>query len=229
MTTYECKGRGISMTRKHLESIFEQTYRPIQCVISDHSKNSEIEDLVKSMESKGVDVVYTRHLRDYGNISSNMNNAAKYATGDYIQHVSMDDWYHDTTAVSRLVAFMDADPSIEWAILPCWCYPQEVCFTPSWPSYFNFTVNTIGGPPSVIIRSSLKNITFDERIAKFLDIVWFYNLYKASGSPREYTGPAVYTNYTHPLPCTYNFSNEDRQKDINTIISEYGELTIYMV
>ena len=227
MTTYECRGHGPRMTRKHLESIFAQTYRPIQCVVSDHSKNSEIEDLVESMNSAGVDVVYTRHSQDYGSIASNMNNSLKYASGDYIQHVSMDDWYHDPTAVGRLVEFMDADPSIKWAILPCWQYPQNTVYRPRWLPNFNFNINTIGGPPSVVIRSTLQNICFDKRINICNDLVWFFNLYTAAGRPHVYTGAPIYANHSHELQVQVTCSEDSKEKELKIILEEYGSLTKY--
>lgn len=37
ITSYECYGKGAEFLRENLLSVFSQTYRPIQCIISDHS------------------------------------------------------------------------------------------------------------------------------------------------------------------------------------------------
>ena len=70
-------GAGPGFIKNNLEKITEIEYRPLQCVISDHSKNDEIENIVKSIEPKGVDVVYVRYPENYENLAHNWNNALK--------------------------------------------------------------------------------------------------------------------------------------------------------
>jgi len=224
MSTFECWGKGPEFTKKHLDSIIAQTYRPLQCVISDHSKNSEIEDIVRATEPGGVDLIYVRYEKDYGNGVSNWGNACDHATGDYLQYASMDDWYHDPTAVERLVKFMDENTSVNWAILPVNQYPQGTQYRPRWPSNFNFTINTIGGPSSNLIRRVLKNIRMDNQHIYFGDVEWFYRLYIAAGKPVIYPGDTIFTIRSHPLQQQNIISKDRQNNDIKLLLDKYNNL-----
>lgn len=74
ITTYECNGKGVSFLKDNIDAVLSQTYRPLQCVISDHSRDSEIETFLQTVDKKDVEFVYTRYHDHYGNPSHNWNN-----------------------------------------------------------------------------------------------------------------------------------------------------------
>ena len=223
MSTFECWGAGPDFTRQHLQSIVDQTHRPLQCVISDHSKDDEIEKVVKSIDPKGVDVIYVRFDRDYGNPASNWNNALAQATGEYLQYVSMDDWYHDPTAIERMVAFFDENKDVEWAAVPEIVQPGDRLFYPWWPDQYVLNENTLGGPGAVIFRSSLRDVKWEERLIYFADDEWYYRMFVAAKKPPYlYKGPAVYTCRHHPFQQQKVRGSDVQMRDLDMIMSIYG-------
>ena len=85
-------------TNAHLkigfDSIIEQTYKNIEIVISDHSKNDDIENLIIEYQkiNRNIVIKYFRYNEKYGNISANINNAIKNCDGDIIKIMFMDDY-----------------------------------------------------------------------------------------------------------------------------------------
>jgi FkbM family methyltransferase len=223
MSTFECWGKGPEFTKQHLESITVQTYRPLQCVISDHSKDDEIEKIVKSIDPKGVDVIYVRYDEHYGSPGHNWNNCLKYATGEYLQYVSMDSWHHDPTSISKIVSFFEENKVIEWIAIPCVVYPEMKIFYPWWNKEYELNENTIGGPDSIIFRASIKHITFNTEFMYYGDNVWYYEMHLAAKHPPHlYKGDPVYTVRVHDLQQQKVVKSERREKDLQDVLDTYG-------
>jgi glycosyltransferase involved in cell wall biosynthesis len=90
ISTYEANGYGKEYLKYNLNKIFEQTYKNIELVISDHSENEDIELLVYSYKNR-LNIKYIRNREKYGNISNNINNAIDNCSGNYIKILFMDD------------------------------------------------------------------------------------------------------------------------------------------
>jgi len=223
ITTWECHGVGPEFIKNNLERITEIEYRPLQCVISDHSKNDEIENIIKSIDPKGVDVVYVRYTENHGNPGHNWNNALKFCNGDLIQYFTMDDWFHDPSAPGRMVEFFNNNPECKWSMVPKNDWPADKVFTPHWPEAHPMK-NTIGGPNSIIFRKELSGIQMDPALIWFVDTEWYFRMFLACGIPVLYTGPSVYTCRTHPLQLQHNFENDVKIREHYYIISKFKDL-----
>jgi hypothetical protein len=145
-------------------------------------------------------MVYTRYTEKHGFCGANWNNALEFANGDFIQYHTMDDWFHDPTAVERVVKKFNENESSKWMIVSKYQHPSMVIQKPVWAGIMSPTVNTVGGPNSVIIRSSIKTIKMDDRLIWYVDTDWYHRLGKEAGTPCIYTDEEpVYTCRNHPL------------------------------
>jgi glycosyltransferase involved in cell wall biosynthesis len=223
VTTWECHGAGPGFIKENLKKITEIEYRPLQCVISDHSKNDEIENIVKSIDPKGVDVVYVRYPENYGNIALNWSNALKFAQGDIIQYFTMDDWFHNPMAIDRIVTFFKDSPECMWVMVPKIDWPANKMFTPSWTDV-NPMRNTIGGPNSIVFRKSLSYVEMDPNLVWFVDTEWYFRLGLAAGPPVLYPIEPLYTCRTHPLQLQHHIENPVKMREHNYIINKYKDL-----
>jgi GT2 family glycosyltransferase len=225
LTTYECQGMGPLYTEYNLKRIFAQTYRPLQVVVSDHSKDDEVEDMVKSLDTSGVDLVYTRYRENYGNPCANWTNALQYAKGDYINYFAMDDYLYDTNSVKNVVEEFEKNPSIQWMACRQRIIPGNKEYIPQWPGESILFQNLIGGPSGVIIRSNLKDIQLSPEFIWLLDVDLYYRLYLKVGQP--YLSQIIY--YINRINPAYQLTNqvcdgELRVRENISICKKYGIL-----
>ena len=221
ITSYECYGKGSEFLKENLLKVFSQTYRPIQCIVSDHSRDNVIEDMVKTLNPNGVEFIYVRYSENYGSPCHNWNNALKYATGDYIHYLAMDDPLADDVAVQTVVEFMkESNP--KWIAVSHTLSHTNEKFTPSWNNDI-LNNNSISGPSAIVLDKSIKDITLDPQFTWFLDVDWYYRLYKELGKP-VILDKIVWINRVHPhqLTRTVCTSTQYRQDEYNKLIAKYG-------
>lgn len=221
ITSYECYGKGSEFLKENLLHVFSQTYRPIQCIVSDHSRDNVIEDMVKTLNSNGVELIYLRYSEHYGNPCHNWNNALKYATGDYIHYLAMDDRLADDCSVQHVVEFMkQSNP--KWVAVSQILSDTNEKFTPSWNDDI-LNNNSISGPSAIVLDKSMKHITLDPEFVWFLDLDWYYRLYKEGGKPAIFDN-IIFINRVHPhqLTRTTCKSTKYKKNEHNKLIAKYG-------
>jgi len=221
VTTYECDGKGVGFTTDCLHSIISQTYRPIQCVVSDHSKDDKIETAVRSLDTKGVEVIYVRYSENYGSPCHNWNNALKYATGQFLHYIAMDDRLAHPMAVSDVVEHMNQTGS-QWVAVSCQFDPvSEGCHFPRWTGNI-LHENTIGGPTKVVIRDTLKHIQMDPRFIWVLDMDWFHRLFLAAGPPSFFVDTITYIDRHHPDQLTKKLTSVEKAREHEDLLRKYA-------
>ena len=221
ITSYECYGQGCEFLKKNLESVFAQTYRPLQCIVSDHSKDDVIESMVKTLDHKDIDFIYVRYTEHYGNPCHNWINALKYATGKTLQYMCMDDSLVHPDAIKNALADMNNNDA-KWMICAHLFMPSNVISTPQWNDKLLYGHNTISGPGAAIISSDLKDVTFDPQFIWFLDVEWYYRLYKAAGHPYICTKP-TFVNVEHGNQMTNRVhTTERRSAETELMYKKYG-------
>jgi glycosyltransferase involved in cell wall biosynthesis len=112
--TYEAKGLGESLTKRAIDSILSQTFERYEIVVSDHSRDTSIQDLCQTY---GHRVRYLRNSHKRGNSSANMNFGIQHATGNYIKILHMDDRLCDDSALEAMahaIAHNDARWGVFW-------------------------------------------------------------------------------------------------------------------
>jgi glycosyltransferase involved in cell wall biosynthesis len=192
--------------RENLEAVIAQTHRPLQCIVSDHSKDHLIEDMIKTLDAKGVDIVYVRYSENYGNPGENWNNALKYATGTTLQYNCMDERLAHPNAIKDALEFMNRTNS-QWIAVAQVTEPKNNVYVPFWNSRMIDT-NTLSGPTAVIIRDSLKHIALDAQFFYFIDTEWYYRLWRAAGPPTIFN-QVTYIGRIHDLQMTNIFVTEE--------------------
>jgi GT2 family glycosyltransferase len=227
ITTYECRGKGVFFTEKVLKSVLSQTYRPLECVISDHSMDDDIENMVNSIDPRDVRVIYVRHMEDYGIPASNFNNCLKYASGKYLQHISMDNFFHCEKCIENVVEFMDDHAESPWFAVSQLQVSQNNInkfILPSWPEKMSLVKNVLGGPDSYIYRDSLKHITFDKTFIYCADNEWVYRMFIEVGKPPVYYNEAQFSCVHHPDQQQNICSLDIHLNDFENLWLKYGTL-----
>jgi GT2 family glycosyltransferase len=210
------------MLKKNLEAVFSQTYRPLQCVVSDHSRDDVIENMVRNLNPNGVDFIYVRYAENYGNPCHNWNNALKYATGDTIQYAAMDERPAHPNAIADAIQFMNKTGA-KWIACGHVDEPGDGNpFIPSWNPYILYGNNTVSGPAASIIRSMLKHIQLDPTFSWLLDVDWYYRIYLVAGPPVIFPN-VTYVNGVGDHQLTNTVNLQPRRDIENALIRhKYG-------
>jgi len=220
INSYECYGKGAEFLKENLLSVFSQTYRPIQCIISDHSKDDVIKEMINTLDKNGTECLYLKYSEHYGNPCHNWNNALEYCSGDYIHYLAMDDRLAHQDAVKDTVNFMKTHNS-KWIACSHTVDPAGYKFTPEWNSDI-LQYNTISGPSAVVLDKSLKHIKLDPTFIWFLDLDWYYRIYLEAGPPTIYDN-ILFINRFHSLQLTNTVCNTERQQhETNLLRLKYG-------
>jgi len=221
ITSYECKDMGKTFLEESMKAILEQTYRPIQVIISDHSKDDKIKDYVMTLSATGIEIIYKQYTENYGSPCHNWNNALKYATGDYIQYLALDDKLAHPRAVEYAVEEMNSEPKSKWFITAHRVNPSGEVFIPKWNSMI-LQHNTVSGPSAIIIRPALKHIKLDPEFIWYLDLDWYYRLYKEGGKPSGISS-VHWINRKHPLQLTHTVCSQARKDSEKALLfKKYG-------
>jgi len=99
--TYEAGGKGVLFLQKNLEGILKQTYNNFEIIISDHSKNNEIENYVSSLSHPKI--TYFRYKEHIGKPAYNTNNAIRNSSGDYIKIMNQDDYIESDDFFQKVI------------------------------------------------------------------------------------------------------------------------------
>lgn len=185
--TYEAKGKATTFLDELLGSIYTQTYKNIEVIISDHSKDDVVKDYLGSWSDK-LTFVYLRNDRGHGNSSINMNEGIKVSSGDFIKIMHMDDVFCNPTAISKMVDGLSSDNSIKWGAFGFnHNYEKEKSIrreiVPS--EYRNETMSgsALIGCPSTSFFINDKSNFFDENMIIVNDFDMHYTLQKKYGKP----------------------------------------------
>jgi glycosyltransferase involved in cell wall biosynthesis len=119
--TYEANGKGVEFLTKNIESILSQTYKNLEIIVSDHSKNDEIQNYVTGLKKDNVK--YLRYSENIGWPAHNTNNAIKHSTGDYIKLMNLDDFIQGEDSIQLMVDLLSNGS--KWVISGCIHYNYE--------------------------------------------------------------------------------------------------------
>jgi len=129
-------------TRKTLQSIVEQDYRPIEIVISDDCSPISLESLIEEFRQHENDQFRIKFFRQKTNLGPMDNVIFTFdnTTGKYLALIPHDDWYTDKYFFSEAVTLMENNPecylcgansvyegndNVKMITLPDWLEPQE--------------------------------------------------------------------------------------------------------
>lgn len=185
--TYEANGKAIHLLEDLLNSIYKQTYKNIEIIISDHSKDNNINEYLFYWKDR-LNITYAKNYKSPGNSSVNMNEGIKKASGDFIKIMHMDDRFCDNKAISKLVEAISKDSSIKWGAFGFnHFYTKEDTIrrdiVPA--SIFNESLNNSAliGCPSVSFFVNDGTNFFDENLIIVNDFDMHFSLEKKYGKP----------------------------------------------
>lgn len=211
ITTYECYGKGKELLEENINNIITQTYENIECVITDHSKDDVIETFIKSVNfPSNIKLFYTRYTENYGSPSHNWNNGLKYANGDFLHTLCMDERYYHPDAIKNIVNFMKSTNS-KWIACSQIVEPTNYKFTPKWNNNI-LKNNSLSGNGAIVIVKELKHINFDPQFIWYLDIDYYYRIFLEVGPPNIFD-EICYIGRVHENQLTNKVCNSKRIKE----------------
>lgn len=177
---FEQYGYGVKHLRALFHSLASQAGN-FEVVVSDNSKNEEIEDFCEA--TKRVTTLNIRHIYNKNvGISENTNNAIRNAKSDFIKIMYMDDLLLHNNALIEFIKALENHP---WAT----SYARSIDanglvfkpHVPKWNPDILYGKNTIGMPSMLAVRKN--EFEFDVNLKTRLDCDYMYMLYKAYGPP----------------------------------------------
>jgi glycosyltransferase involved in cell wall biosynthesis len=182
--TYEVNGMGVNFLSKNLESIFSQTYENIEVVISDHSKNDDIEIYIANLNNSKIK--YLRNVENVGWPAHNTNNAIMNSTGDYIKLMNLDDYIEGDDSIQLMVDLLREDS--KWVISGCkhLNYDTNEWSNPIIPriegdgKHLIRGINYVGCPSVGLIP---RDEFFDPEVIYMIDCELWYRMFVKYGYP----------------------------------------------
>ena len=206
ITAYEAAGKGRAFIKRNLKHCCEQTYRPLEIVVSDHSVNSEIEEEVQSCKHSDIEIRYIRFEQDRGSAASNWNNAVHHASGDIIRILAIDDYLAYPDSIKDTVEWMTNNPCYKWTIGHRFDEKNNVQIKKT--AFWNdntLLVNTLSGPSCVTVYKHAYK-PMDKQFLYIFDLDWYFTLYSSYGKP-GFVPYITWVNVLHDNQLTHTVHN----------------------
>jgi glycosyltransferase involved in cell wall biosynthesis len=188
--------------RRSLESVFSQTFRDYEVIITDDSPDQSVERVVGRF-SQHANLRYHKNKVRKGS-PGNWNEAVRLASGEYIKLLHHDDWFSEDKSLAEFVSMLEQDPQADFAFCSSVnCDEEQRLCSVHIPSDTQirqlrvdprvlFLGNFIGAPSATIYRSQV-NQQFDPRLKWVVDIDFYI---------RVLVENRVFGVSTRPLVCT---------------------------
>jgi glycosyltransferase involved in cell wall biosynthesis len=219
--TWGVNGDGGSLVGELLESLVLQTFTDYEVVVSDHSDDDLVSNVIDLYKSR-LNINYTRNTNDVGNSPSNVNNTIRRAKGDIIKIMFQDDLFVDINALNKINKSFD-DSNCQWLVTGCNHTTDGVNFyremVPRWNPNILIGVNTISSP-SVLSFRNQDPVFFDESLVMLMDVEYYHRLYLAYGLPTILDDVLV-SNRLHDNQISSNY-NEDIVKEVSYVKNKHS-------
>jgi GT2 family glycosyltransferase len=171
---------------EYLSHLMYQTFKDFEVVISDQSDGNNLKTICDTF-SHVLDIKYIKNTSNKKNAANNVNNAVKYATGEIIKLLYMDDFFVDQSALQKIADAFDNNPHGKWFISGFTHSNEERTefFDARLPWYGNKYVNgdnTTGNPSNYAVRRDCA-IEMDDDLLWIVDGEYFYRSYYYHGDP----------------------------------------------
>lgn len=167
-TTHNIVEKGQTDDFNLLISLIDrQTYPKIEHIIMDNASTDGTAELLKNYKNKGYLNFYSE--KDTGKFAA-FNKGIMRAKGKYISFLSCDDFYHDITAITDVVNFMEAEQA-DFCFSPAYCrHPEGFVFLFEPAIYNVFQVMPCARQGMFFKKSMLeKERYFDEKFKTVAD------------------------------------------------------------
>ena len=103
---------NVNEVKRLLESIFLQSFKNYEIILTDDSTNDEISELIEQSDWKKIR--YIHNPKPLGHIF-NWNRALSEAKGEYVKIMFSDDWFTDADSLEKMTALLDNKPEASLA------------------------------------------------------------------------------------------------------------------
>lgn len=211
--TFESYGKGAEFIDDLLRTIEIQTFKDFEVVISDHSQDEEVYNVVKQFQDK-FKIVYIKNEEDRGNGPANTNFAIDHCSGHIIKVMFQDDFFYDDEALEKIYnALNDSDKM--WLLNGC-NHTADHGHSFYWDFYPEFNdklldgVNTISSPSVVAFKKEVTR-RFDPSLTFYMDIDFYYGMRVDYGDPILYNDVLISNRFPSDYSVTTNVSNKNKE------------------
>jgi hypothetical protein len=182
--------RSLEYLTACLESIEKQDYPRILIVISDHSEDNEIRDLIMNVwRLRRLPVIYHRNEHGRGNAVINTNQAIDLVPmGSLIKTLFQDDMLCGLNAISLMVARIHESPGAHWLGVGCNHIDEDgndisYYHAPAWVNHPDMIhgLNPIGSPSVVMFQNC--DLRMDPKLRYLNDCEFYYRMGRLYGPP----------------------------------------------
>lgn len=219
--TWEQYGNGKVYLNNLLETINKQTFKNFEVIISDHSEDSSILDVVKKFYNF-FEIKYFKNEIKRGNSPANTNNALKNAEGEIIKIIFQDDFFYTNDSLNVIQKTFEKEKCF-WLVNGCNHITENNLnfhnfMVPKWNSKIVLGKNTISSP-SVLSFINDKTLYFDENLTMLMDCEFYYQLYLKYGHP-QIVEDCLITNRLHKNQISKLY-NKNINEEIEYIKTKY--------
>lgn len=220
--------------KRLLDSIARQTFKDVEIIITDDSRDSRIENDVKALQAVahgiGAKISYTHNEKPLGHIF-NWNAAISKARGEYVKIMFSDDWFTYPHSLEKLVDLLEENPRASLAF----CGSLQVSDKESYARRpteeyiaelrkdyrYLFISNQIGAPSDTLYRNT-RGIGFDERSNWASDVFLYMEILK-NNPVFVYTDEPLISIGIHENQYTESFHATDQRiyKDYQYLFEKY--------
>lgn len=185
--TYGYNGRGSEFLDFSLKILSNQTFKDFEVVISDHSTDDTIINVVKKWEDK-LSINYTKNELGRGIISPNINNAMSMCKGEWIKVLFQDDFLYDDKSLETQYSFIKSfNDKMIWFMTKFYHSNDGISFyrlyNPIWHNRIWTGENTLGCPSGMTIKNT-DLIYFDNELNWLMDCDYYQKMFLKYGTPK---------------------------------------------
>lgn len=217
---YEFNGYGKNCLFHSFKILKEQTFKDFNIIISDHSKDTVIENFCK--EEKELNIKYIRNEEKRGNPAFNLNVGIANADGEWIKILCQDDFLYDKNSLEIINNNLSTEK--KW-IASAYLHTRDRknFFNPHFPFLHQqlYIINTIGTPSCTCFKNIKPFLEFDEELYYCYDCDFYFRFMEVYGKPL-FIQDFTIVNYLWDNSISSRITNEFITKENTHILKKLG-------
>ena len=221
IATYEMSGMGRNFLRQAFDSIYMQEYSNIQVVVSDDSKDNEIESECHDWAAK-LRIHYLRNTGPRISASAKFNRAIDVCDGTVVKILCQDDLLSSPTSLKQTVDGLSHGNV--W-LVSAYAHIDENNMrlgghTPTLSSRIE-RKNTIGSHSGLAFLKNHQSQRFDEKLFWRMDCELYRRLFDNYGAPYLLLGESVCVRQWSGQSTNTVVQRRDRIREFLTVLKKY--------
>ena len=223
IATYEMSGRGRHFLRQALESIYLQDYDKIEVVISDDSRDSEIENECYEWDTK-IQLRYYRNEAARIPASKNFNVAIDKCEGSIIKILCQDDLLASASSIRQTVEGLSHGHT--WLVTSYFHIDEINTKLSSHIPKLNPRIersNSIGSHSGLAFLREQQNLRFDEKFFWRMDCEFYRRLLENFGKPFFLLPETVCVRQWSGQSTNAIVQRKDRIREFVSVVKKYPQ------